>query len=159
MSDDSTVIRGACHCGAVKVEMQLSGPADEVLLRRCGCSFCRRVGALAYSDPQGHAHIDGRLADISLYQFGEEAADFVICHTCGVFVAAISDDGERPRCVVNVPGIAPDVAAGLDSVPLQAAGEDRAGRKQRHAARWMPVTFSDPAIPSNLRTVALPAQA
>lgn len=159
MSEENTVIRGTCHCGAVKAQMHLTMPVTDAVMRRCGCTFCRRIGALAFSDPNGHASIDAKADQLSVYQFGEEAADFLLCSTCGVFVAAISDDGEQLRCVVNVMGVAPDIAEAAQVVPLEAASEDRTGRKERHAARWTPVSFSDPAITARFRTGPRPLQA
>lgn len=159
MSGDSSVIRGTCHCGAVKAEMRLTAPADGIVLRRCPCSFCRRTGALAYSDPDGRAHLTARADDLTIYQFGEGACDFLLCRICGVFVAAVSGDAETQRCVLNIAGLDPDLAQDCASVPLEAAGEDRSGRKQRHASRWTPITFSDPRIPHRLKTLTPPLQA
>lgn len=156
MPDESNVIRGTCHCGAIEAEMRLSTPISEIALRRCGCSFCRRIGALAYSDPAGQALVDADADDLRTYQFGQEAADFLICRTCGVFVAAVSGDEKMLRCVLNVTGLAPEIAENAKVVPLEAAGEDKTGRRTRHAAKWTPVEFSDPAIRENLKTVALP---
>jgi len=156
MSEDNKVIRGTCHCGAVTAEMRLTTPAADIVLRRCGCTFCRRVGALAYSDPAGHARVEADADDFSIYQFGQEAADFLICRTCGVFVAAVSGDADHPLCVLNVAGLAPQLAEACEVVPLQAGSEDRAGRKQRHSARWTPIEFSDPAVRTRLKTLTPP---
>jgi hypothetical protein len=159
MSEESAVIRGTCHCGAVKAEMHLTMPVADAVMRRCGCTFCRRIGALAFSDPAGHAVVDAKAEQLSVYHFGPEAADFLLCRTCGVFVAAISDDGNQLRCVVNVMGIAPDIAVGAQVTALQAADEDKSGRKARHAAKWTPVSLSDPAIIARLKTGPRPLQA
>ncbi len=81
---------GRCHCGNIEVEFETAQPADSLQLRECGCTFCRRHGSTALTDPAGRLEV--RLRDpreVSRYRFALRTADFLVCRTCGVFVAAV----------------------------------------------------------------------
>jgi len=45
------MVEATCHCGAVRVEVPK--PPQEVEVKECNCSICRRTGAvLAYYSPR-----------------------------------------------------------------------------------------------------------
>ena len=48
-----TVYKGACHCGAVTVELETDTAPATIDVRECQCSFCRAHGAESASDPAG----------------------------------------------------------------------------------------------------------
>jgi hypothetical protein len=87
---------GRCHCGNLEVAFHTERPPDATPLRECGCSFCRRHGNTSVTDPAGRLEVRARdAAEVSRYQFGLRTSEFLICRTCGVFVAAICEiDGE-----------------------------------------------------------------
>jgi hypothetical protein len=73
------MIRGSCHCGAVRFELATT-PA---WLTACNCSICRRTGAL-------WAHADAseikltREPDATFgYCWGDKSLVFRTCRTCG----------------------------------------------------------------------------
>lgn len=78
----TTVFKGACHCGAVKFEVEtaLEGAG------RCNCSLCRRRGALM--SPMFEAHRLTILAGedaLTLYQFNTHVAKHYFCKHCGIY--------------------------------------------------------------------------
>ena len=48
---------GACHCGAIRVKLELTRPAAETRVRACQCGFCRRHGTRTVADADGLATI------------------------------------------------------------------------------------------------------
>jgi hypothetical protein len=139
-------IEGTCHCGAVHVAIELSRPASEVELRACQCSFCRRHGARTLTDEQGQALIavrDPRV--LSHYRFGLHTADYLICRTCGTYIAAVVDGRSA---TVNVGGL--DLAAfrDRDATPVDYSAESAGDRLNRRRSRWMPIDIRIKAIPA-----------
>jgi hypothetical protein len=81
---------GRCHCGNLEVTFETEKAPAAFPLRECACSFCRRHGATAATDPAGTLEIRARVgAEVSRYRFGLRSADFLVCRTCGVYVAAV----------------------------------------------------------------------
>ena len=75
--------QGACHCGAVRFEVTLSGGLDS--RRRCTCSFCRMRGAVAVSAaPEDFAITAGEGA-LTLYRFNTGVARHWFCSRCGIY--------------------------------------------------------------------------
>jgi hypothetical protein len=80
MTDD--VLKGSCHCGAVKFEVR--SPVTPAA--RCNCSLCRRKGALM--TPPFAANqltiLQGEEA-LSLYDFNTRVAKHFFCKHCGIY--------------------------------------------------------------------------
>ena len=55
MSTVSHIHTGQCHCGAIKVTLTFTRPAEEMQVRACQCTFCTRQASLTVSDPKGSA--------------------------------------------------------------------------------------------------------
>src|ERR1041384_5307597 len=80
---------GSCHCGALTIRLATASEPRQLPVRMCGCTFCLRHQPRYTSDPAGHVTIRLATADAaSRYRFGLRLADFLVCRTCGVFVAA-----------------------------------------------------------------------
>ncbi len=76
------IVRGGCHCGAVRFEANL--PESPVPALDCNCSICAMTGFLHIMVP--HAEFElltGREA-LTGYRFGSGAAEHLFCATCGV---------------------------------------------------------------------------
>ena len=76
------------------------------------------------------------------YRFGLRLADFLICRTCGVFVAAF-EPGEPGRAVINLEVLAR--AADFTGAPVQFTAydtEDAKARTARRAKNWTPATLA-----------------
>ena len=135
------IYRGSCHCGAVSAEYETESP---VSLRQDGCGFCSSRGVKSASDPKGRLTL---LSQVRLvrYQFGHRTADFLICPTCGTYIAAQMLGPTGPVGVLNVVGVSiaelkedPATFASLD-------GETVDERLQRRLSRWTPMTLTEPA--------------
>ena len=133
------MLEGSCHCGALVIELATTRSPRELPVRICGCSFCARHRPRYTSDPSGELTI--RVADeasLGRCRFGLRLADFLICRTCGVFVAAY-EPGDPGRAVVNLEVLAR--AAELVAEPTRFLAydtEDAATRTARRARAWTP---------------------
>ena len=133
--------RGGCHCGNLRYALETRLALNELPLRACQCSFCRRHGALSTSDPEGALRFEVREpAQLTRYRFGLKTADFLICTRCGIYVGATLSDGGRSWAIVNANTL--DEAAQLTqaATPMSYDGEDEAQRTARRRERWTPVT-------------------
>ena len=134
---------GSCHCGSLTVGFETAREPNALPVRTCGCSFCSRHRLRYTSDPAGHVTIRvSTEANLSRYRFGLRLADFLICRTCGVFVAAF-EPGDPGRAVVNLDVLAR--AAEFVAPPSQFTAydsEDVATRTARRAKNWTPATLA-----------------
>jgi hypothetical protein len=134
------IYEGSCHCGAVSAEFETDAP---VRLRQDGCGFCSSRGVKSASDPNGRLTLVTQLRLIR-YRFGHKTADFLVCPTCGTYVAAQMESTDGPVGVLNVVGLAitqlkdePATFASLD-------GEGVDDRIERRLSRWTPMTLKEP---------------
>lgn len=81
--------RAACDCGTVVLELDL--PDGIVDLHRCGCSICRRKGAIVASVPLSGIRVLQGESALKLYQFNTKAARHCFCANCGI-------DTHHQRC-------------------------------------------------------------
>lgn len=135
------MLDGSCHCGALKLRIETACAPGELPVRVCGCAFCAKHRPRYTSDPAGQVTIRLARADSAIrYRFGLRLADFLVCATCGVFVAAY--DPEGGRAVVNLETL--DRAAELVGAPGRFTAydtEDVARRIARRAKSWTPATL------------------
>lgn len=133
---------GSCHCGAVQVDLRLSRAPDELKLRACRCGFCTGRGARTISDTGGRAMIrcEGPESLIA-YRFGLRTADYLLCRSCGTYVAAVQRD-EPAIGVVNVGGLGVPEFQGREADPVDYGGETVEARIARRRGYWMPVAFA-----------------
>ena len=75
--------RATCHCGAVELEVELSGGLETA--RRCNCSFCRRRGAAAVTAPLGGVRVVRGADELTLYQWNTMTAEHWFCSVCGIY--------------------------------------------------------------------------
>jgi hypothetical protein len=130
---------GACHCGAIQVKLDLTRPAGETRVRACQCGFCRRHGTRTVADKDGLVAIRvASPAQLERYRFGHGSADYLICRTCGTYVAAIQHEAGRLISVVNVAGLDVEAFRGRAGEPVNYEGETAADRLARRRAYWMP---------------------
>jgi hypothetical protein len=141
--------RGSCHCGLLQLVYRTAVAPADWPLRHDGCSFCRKHGVVATSDPAGEVSL--ALAgggQTRRYRFGTRTADFLICGECGVFVAAITGTADGLRAVINA-RVLSDVT--LDFGNVVAASLDAESAQERQARRsrnWTPVA---PDAPGSVR--------
>lgn len=137
---------GSCHCGAVQVDLELSGAPAEMRVRACQCEFCRPRGARTIADMGGSAtiRVSGPKA-LTRYRFGLKTADYLLCAACGTYVAAVQLD-DTPIGVVNVGGLGVPEFEGRDGEPVSYGGETVNARLARRRSYWMPIRIEDGSV-------------
>lgn len=140
---------GRCHCGKLKVVFESQKTPQVLGVRTCQCEFCRRVGAINISDPEGEVVIDAAADDLIRYRFALRTADFLICRHCGVYGAAVTGAGAGLRSTINVAGLRIREFLDIDEAPITYDAETAEARLERRAAKWTPTRFLDPALSSS----------
>ncbi|WP_300541693.1 hypothetical protein [Maricaulis sp.] len=110
-------------------------------VRTCQCDFCRRQGAVNISDPAGAIEIDCGPDDIHRYRFALRTADFLICRTCGTYVAAVMGEGGRIVSTINVTGLRMADFLDIEEAPADYAAETTEARIARRFEKWTPTRF------------------
>jgi hypothetical protein len=132
------ILRGACHCGQVEVAFETAMSVDDLPLRACGCSFCRRHGTKAVADPNGRLTISAPPGGLNRYRFGYRTADYLICRTCGAYVAAVISGNDEERATLNVTATAISELADRPAEPVDYDRESAEGRRARRLTGWTP---------------------
>ena len=136
----SEVFEGGCHCGAIGFTLRTSQPSERWRVHACQCSFCRAHGARTVSDP--HGSLTFRVVDpsrLSRYRFATQSAEFLVCRSCGVYVAAVISSNKGQFATVNVNAIH-DLQNVPEAVPVSYEGESREQKESRREQRWTPVS-------------------
>jgi hypothetical protein len=129
-------LRGGCHCGAVAIEFSTGQPLDAIGVRECQCTFCRKHGALSLTDRDGHVVISGRDADVIRYRFATRLADFLLCRSCGAWIAAVVTSGETTRSTINARLLDHAFAQSPSAADYSTESADQ--RLARRLERWTP---------------------
>ena len=130
--------RGGCHCGNLRLEMRLTQSPERVRLRACGCSFCRRHGTKAVADPNGRLSISAPPNGLNRYRFGLRTADYLICRTCGAYVAAVISGNDEERATLNVTATRISELADRPAEQFDYDRESVEGRRARRLTSWTP---------------------
>jgi hypothetical protein len=133
---------GQCHCGALQFTFTTAKTPAELPLRACACSFCRRHGTRTTSDPQGSVRFTLRdPAALCRYEFGLRTAAYLICRTCGTYIAAVAPGENGDHALVNVNCF--DDQSGFDREPvvMNYDGEAEVARRQRRKDGWTPAVW------------------
>ncbi len=109
------------------------------------CSLCKKRYSVYTSDPTSEVHLTARdEARLERYRFGTRMADFLLCRSCGVLVAAYMH--EPPLAVVNVNVL--EAREAFLANQLQIAdldGKSLEDRLARRCAKWTSVRSSPSA--------------
>ena len=131
-------LNGECRCRNVLVRVELAREPSDYQPRVCDCDFCVGFGAAYLSDPEGSLtiHIMDAGATEQVRQ-GNEIADFLVCRTCGVLVAALHEDGGQSFGAVNawVVGEPGTFGPELPVSPKKLAADEKTARWKR---LWFP---------------------
>jgi len=139
---------GRCHCGSIEVAFEPTQAASELQLRECACSFCRRHGATGVSDPAGKLEITLHApAEVSRYRFALRTADFLVCRTCGVYVAAVCSIESVTYAVLNASVLDERAAFTRSPVRVDYDGETAAERIARRSRVWTPAAIHPASRP------------
>lgn len=132
-------IFGKCHCGNIGYEFVWPQPGNEIPVRACSCTFCRKHHGVYTSHPQGQ--LKAWVSDqsrINKYAFGTKTAEFYICASCGVVPFVISQIHGKTYAVVNANTFEDVDPEDLVSSVTDFDGESIDGRLQRRARNWIP---------------------
>jgi hypothetical protein len=130
---------GRCHCGNIAISLETAKPPEELPLRACGCSFCRKHGVRTTADPEGRARIIvNDPAQLIRYRFAQATADFLVCGGCGVYVAAVLSDAQAAFAVLNVNAFDERERFSGEGRPVDYDGEGVEARRARRRERWTP---------------------
>lgn len=133
-------LSGGCHCGNITALYRTNTAPEDASPRACQCAFCRKHNTAAISDPSGGLELtvrDGAL--LSRYRFGLKAADFLVCRTCGVYVAAFMPDPDDANGFATLMSVTLDERARYPHAEATSySGEGEAGRRQRRREKWTP---------------------
>lgn len=129
---------GSCHCGNIRMLFTSMISPDEIVVRACQCSFCRKHNTLAVADPEGSLKVEFRSEiDVNKYRFGLETAEYLICRQCGVYGAAVTVEvPKRALVIVN----ALDDRARFTRPPKVNVYDNESSddRRNRRARTWIP---------------------
>jgi hypothetical protein len=139
--------QGHCHCGSVRASFETRKAADDIQVRACQCSHCRRCAAKTVSDPEGHLHITAAPGTLRRYRFGLGVTDFLLCRECGDYIAAVMEQDGHWYGVLNVLAADMEPFASRDAEPVNYDSEDAGSRVGRRVERWMPATIVE-AVPN-----------
>ena len=132
-----SLYEGACHCGAISARFETAIAPDQIDVRADQCGFCRRHGAKTVSDPAGRLALRFSEAAVERYRFGTRSSDFIVCRSCGAYVAALIDGFG----VLNVVGADIRALADKSARPVSYEDENAETRLARRRERWTPLTL------------------
>ncbi|MBY0564557.1 MAG: hypothetical protein K2P58_10260 [Hyphomonadaceae bacterium] len=115
-----------------------------VRLRQDGCGFCSSRGVKSASDPNGALRIASDRPLIR-YRFSHKTADYLICSSCGTYVAARMDGPDGPIAVISVVGLSIAELKDEPATLLSLDGETREARIAHRVSRWTPMTLIEPS--------------
>lgn len=131
-------IKGACHCGNIRFELDWSPDPAEIPARACDCTFCVKHGGVWTSHPAGVLRVRvARAAEVSRYMFGTKTATFFVCRACGVPPLVTSEIDGHTCAVVNVNTFDEPARKLLRPSPVSFEAEDTAARLARRKRGWI----------------------
>ena len=132
-------LNGACHCGAIGLELTLPRRPEEEIVGACQCSFCRKHNARTVSDPKAQARlVVHELAELQRYRFGFGASEVVLCRRCGVYVAMLMSEAGKAWTTINIDALDERARFTRPAEPRDFSGEALEARRERRKARWTP---------------------
>ena len=147
MTQAKTRIEGSCHCGNISFVLLWPDSATNIVIRKCGCTFCqKRDGSwTSHTSAELVAEI-GDLSLVSKYRFGTKTADFYVCSVCGIVPFVVSEIEDKQYAVVNVSSFDNIDSPAFSSAATNFDGEDSVSRLERRQRNWIPnVRISTPA--------------
>jgi len=141
------LLKGSCHCGNIRLELDWQAESIEIPARACTCSFCRERGGVWTACHDGMLAVRTRDPDeVSRYAFDTKTAQFHICKRCGAVPVVTSRIDGRVYAVVNVNTFDDVDPSLLRFAPVSFDGEDQANRLTRRAKHWIAhVEFAQPS--------------
>jgi len=131
-------LKGACHCGNIKLELNTPNSPLSLWLRKCPCSFCHKQGNVNVADPDGLLiiKIENR-ENTFFYQMGHKTSDRLFCGICGVYIGGLMTHEGKSVCVLNANTLDSDIEL---SAPTEINVSDQTPEERilGRVSRWMP---------------------
>jgi hypothetical protein len=137
-------LSGGCHCGNLRIELELPRSPASYNPRACDCDFCRKHGAAYVSDPQGSLLIRMRDEEqAGRYHQGSGQAELLLCRNCGVLVGAVYRRDGRLYAAANARVVDGGVRFGTEQAvsPKSLSAGDK-------AQRWCDIWFAQVTLVS-----------
>jgi hypothetical protein len=135
---------GGCHCGNIRIVVEVPTAPEATALRSCGCAFCRAHGVRTIADPSGVLKVWAQdWTDVTRYHFETGTADFLICRRCGVYVGAVCQTPSGLRAVANVNSLHDRARFVAEPKVMDHAGETPQNRIARRAETWLAAVVHD----------------
>lgn len=141
---EASLIRGSCHCGAIKLTFTTTVATALLAPRRCDCTFCVKHGASYVSDPQGSLTIEAQQDALNEYRQGSGRARFPVCRACGVLMGVVFDHASDLRGALNSRCIEGGVAFGATQA-ISPQNLDVDAKIARWLDLWTPTRMVTPA--------------
>lgn len=138
-------LEGGCHCGNIRVAVEIQKEPTDYCPRECDCEFCRKHGASYISDPLGSLRIAVEKSQfLGRYRQGSGIADCLFCARCGVLVGVTYQENGHLYGTVNSAALVSDGGFGeTKSVsPKLLAASEKVGR-------WKELWFSNVTLVAN----------
>lgn len=136
-------LTGGCHCGNVTVTYRTAVAPEDATIRACQCTFCRKHQTRAVSDADGRLDVVvGDPERLSRYRFGARTADYLVCRTCGVYVAAFMPDPDDAHGFATLMASTLDAHARFpEATPVDYDAEDAGDKRERRRRVWTPAVL------------------
>jgi len=132
-------VKGGCHCGNIRVFVELPHAPSDYCPRVCDCEFCRKHGASYVSDQHGSLRIEvGNSQILGKYRQGAGIADCLFCIRCGVLVGVLYQESGHLYATVNSA-----VLVGNDSFGEKKSVAPRLLAASEKVSRWKELWFSN----------------
>lgn len=125
MADENGKSRyyGACHCGAVKFEVEAN---PKTTVRECNCSICAKTGFIHLIVKKEQFTLLSGDEELTHYKFNTGTADHMFCKHCGVkafYVPRSHPNGYsiNARCLDEWPDLPFQIAEAFDGQNWEAA--------------------------------------
>ena len=137
-------VKGQCHCGNIRYELEWPDDGGEIPVRECSCTFCVKHGGVWTSHREAAVAVsihDDAIA--SKYSFGTKTATFHVCARCGAVPLVTSEIEGHVYAVVNVNTFHGVDRQGAGRLSFSRAstnfdGEDISDRLERRKRNWIP---------------------
>lgn len=142
-------VSGGCHCGNVRVDMELPREPGTYHPRACDCDFCGKHGAAYVSDPEGSLSI--RIQDArnsGNYRQGSGVAECILCRNCGVLIGALYGSGGRMWGAINARIVENRTIFGKEQAvsPKTLTGNEKEKRWQDIWFANVTITYDQPRV-------------
>lgn len=133
--DKQQTIAGGCHCGNIRYRFYTVHSLQQLPYRTCGCSFCRKRGAVYTSDPHGRLELELN-GKTRVYQFASRDVEFVSCPICGIMTHVLCASATQQYAVLNS-NTFDEIPSGREISEKDFAAEDPAQAMQRRYQNWI----------------------